>query len=234
MRRSPRPPLLLHPGAPPLFPNPEECDEEGLVAIGGDLTVERLLAAYRAGIFPWFNEGNPLLWWSPDPRAVLFPEEVHVSRSMRRELRRVDVQLTWNRSFLPVMQQCGQREEGTWILPEMIYAYDKLHRLGHAHSLEVWSEGQLIGGLYGVQVGSFFAAESMFHRKTNASKIALIATAHTLAQAGVRLIDVQFKTDHLATLGVTEISRTEYLRRLAVACRAELDLSELEATIGVT
>lgn len=194
--------------------------------------MERLLSAYRSGIFPWFNEGHPLLWWSPNPRGILPLGDVHVSRSMRRVIRQGRFQLTWNRMFLPVMQHCGAREEGTWIVPEMLFAYERLHRLGCAHSLEVWNEGALVGGLYGVQVGGVFAAESMFHRQPNASKVALIAAAQSLAAAGIELFDVQFRTDHLQTLGVREIPRTAYLDRLESACDKQVDLHGMRPTIS--
>ena len=189
----------------------------------------RLIVAYRSGIFPWLSPGEPPLWWSPHPRGVLRPEQVHVSRSLRRQLRKGGFQLTWNRAFGPVMQACGDlRPEGTWITMSMTRAYRALHRAGFAHSLEVWHDGELSGGIYGVQVGALFAAESMFHRRTGASKIALAAFARTLARAGVRLIDVQFLTPHLGSMGAVEISRDEYLGEVASLRDVEVDLSGLE------
>jgi leucyl/phenylalanyl-tRNA--protein transferase len=220
-----RKPMLLMPGSPLRFPDPSLADDDGLLAIGGDLSVERLLLAYRSGIFPWYDRGLPPLWWSPNPRAVLEPHAVHVSRSMRRTLRKSGFSLTANRAFESVMRACGAvRSEGTWILPEMIDAYVELHRRGHAHSIEVWLDRELVGGLYGVQCGGLFAAESMFHTATNASKLALIVGAELLFSAGIRLFDVQFVTPHLASLGVETISRRRYLERLggAVAERVAL------------
>ena len=165
-------PKLLRPGDASCFPNPERADERGLVAIGGDLSPERLLSAYRQGIFPWYDEGLPPLWWSPNPRAVLERAELHISRSMRRHLRTSPFELTWNQAFKQIVISCGSaRTEGTWILPEMVDAYVKLHDLGHAHSIEVWdTERRLIGGLYGVQCGALFAAESMFQRREKCLK----------------------------------------------------------------
>lgn len=231
MRRRRRP-LVLAPGSPPGFPDPALADDDGLVAVGGDLSTRRLLAAYESGIFPWYDEGLPPLWWSPDPRAVIEPSELHVSRSLARELRRGAFDVTFNRVFRRVMTECGsERDSGTWILPEMIEAYTRLHELGHAHSFEVWEAGTLVGGLYGVQRGALFAAESMFHRVTNASKVALVASVRALAGAGVELYDVQFLTSHLASMGACEITRAAYLERVAVARRRPVDLSELRRHI---
>jgi leucyl/phenylalanyl-tRNA--protein transferase len=230
MRRRPVP-LLIAPGGPLFFPDPRVADEEGLVAIGGDLSVERLLFAYEAGIFPWHDEGLPPLWWSPDPRAVLDARDLLVSRSMKRVLQSGEFSVSYNRAFRRVMQACGEdRAEGTWILPEMLEAYTCLHDLGHAHSIEVWSEGELVGGLYGVQRGALFAAESMFHRVSNASKVALIVSVKALFRAGVELYDVQFLTRHLESLGARQISRVEYLERLARARDVELELQALDVS----
>lgn len=231
MRPGSRLPVLLQPGVPVRFPDPRHGDDDGLLAIGGDLSVATLVEAYTSGIFPWFNDGHPPLWWSPNPRAVLRLDSVHISRSMRRRLRQQQFELTCDRAFLRVMQQCGQRKEGTWILPEMMFAYDRLHHAGQAHSFEVWQAGELVGGLYGVQVGGLFAAESMFHRKTDASKIALIAAVHSLRAAGVTLFDVQFRTPHLQSLGVEEISREQYLSELGVAVHLSVDLAGLVPAI---
>ncbi len=221
-------PILLPPGASLVFPDPRRAASHGLLAVGADLSMSRLILAYRHGIFPWFSPGEPPLWWSPDPRGVLRPEEVHVSRSLGRQLRRGGFRLTWNTAFGPVIQACGDlRPEGTWITRSMIRAYRALHRAGRAHSLEVWNEGELSGGIYGVQVGALFAAESMFHRRSGASKIALVAFARTLARAGVRLIDVQFLTPHLRSMGATEVSRETYLDLVAELRDAEVDLSGL-------
>jgi leucyl/phenylalanyl-tRNA--protein transferase len=202
------------------FPDPRKAPKHGLLAVGGDLSVEMLLTAYDHGIFPWFNEGDRPHWWSPDPRAVMDLEHLHVSRSLARTLRRGGFTTTWNRAFRRVMEECGQgRREGTWIVAEMLRAYTRLNEAGHAHSIEVWKDGALAGGLYGVQRGGAFMAESMFHRETNASKIALVRAIQDLWSAGVRLFDVQFLTPHLKSMGAYEIRRTEYLDRLAVARR---------------
>jgi len=228
MRRRGRRPVLLLPGGPIAFPDPELADDEGLLAIGGDLSSERLLFAYEHGIFPWYDEGVPPLWWSPNPRAVLDPAGLHVSRSLRRVLRSGRFTITWNRDFERVMRCCGDRPGGTWILPEMIDAYVRLHESGHAHSIEVWEGSDLAGGLYGIQRGALFAAESMFHRSTDASKVALVYAVKSLFAAGTRLFDVQLLTQHLASMGAVEVSRTEYLARLPAACRLPVDLDDLE------
>ena len=226
MRRR-RTPLLIASGGPLYFPNPDLADEEGLVAIGGDLGPSRLMLAYESGIFPWYDRGLPPLWWSPDPRSVLELADLHVSRSMRRWLRQGRFRFTWNRCFEAVMHACGDRDEGTWILPEMIDAYGELHRLGHAHSIEVWQSSDLVGGLYGVQRGALFAAESMFHRTENASKAALITCVEHVFARGVELFDVQFLTPHLESLGVREIPRKAYLERVARACHRPVDLASI-------
>ena len=211
-------PWLILPGRGVQFPNPEDFDDEGLIAVGGDLSPERLLSACQSGIFPWFSEGVPPLWWSPNPRAVIEPEELHISRSMRRLLQRGTYRLSVNTAFASVMRGCAEeREDGTWILPEMLDAYSCLHRLGHAHSIEVWSQDELVGGLYGVQRGGLFAAESMFHRSSNASKVALVGAVRGFGRMGMRLFDVQFVTEHLKSLGAKEMSRSDYLLRLSAA-----------------
>jgi leucyl/phenylalanyl-tRNA---protein transferase len=220
---------LLSPNAPPIFPDPRRGDDEGLVAIGGDLSVARLRAAYAAGIFPWYNDGFPVLWWSPNPRAILPAEELHVSRSLGRRLRQRNYAVTWNLAFADVITACGQqRKGGTWIVPEMRAAYVRLHHEGYAHSLEVWQENRLVGGLYGVQSGALFAAESMFHRVTDASKIAVVAASRSLQRAGIQVLDVQFATPHLRSLGVKEISRDDYLARVARARESDVNLAGLE------
>jgi leucyl/phenylalanyl-tRNA--protein transferase len=224
-------PLLIAPGGPLLFPDPRLADDEGLVAIGGDLSVQRLLFAYEAGIFPWHDEGLPPLWWSPDPRTILQPRDLSVSRSMRRVLKSGKFTVSYDHAFQRVMRACGsERPEGTWILPEMLEAYTRLHRLGHAHSIEVWCGDELAGGLYGVQRGALFAAESMFHRVSNASKVALVVSVLALFRAGIELYDVQFLTQHLASLGARPIRRTEYLERLATARETEVDIRHLDVS----
>ncbi len=184
--------------------------------MGGDLSVPRLLLAYSRGIFPWYDEGLPPLWWSPDPRGVIDPDRLHVSRSLHRRLRRGGFTVTLDADFAGVMRACAaDRAEGTWILPAMVEAYIALHACGHAHSFEVWMDGGLAGGLYGVRVGGLFAAESMFHRRTDASKIALVSAVTTSFAAGIGLFDVQFVTPHLASMGAYTVRRADYLARLA-------------------
>jgi leucyl/phenylalanyl-tRNA--protein transferase len=210
------------------FPDPRRFDAEGLVAFDGDLSVARLQLAYRSGVFPWYGEGLVPLWWCPDPRGVLDLEHLHVPRRLVRVLRGGGFTLTWNRCFAEVMQECGrQRAEGTWVLPEMVLAYTALHAAGAAHSLEVWHDAVLVGGVYGVQVGALFAAESMFHRRTDMSKVALVALVRSLARAGVELVDVQFVTPHLQRLGAYAVPRTTYLDRLQQLRERQVDLGAL-------
>jgi leucyl/phenylalanyl-tRNA--protein transferase len=219
-------PAFLARNAPATFPNPNGADADGLVAIGGDLSTERLLAAYAQGIFPWYGEGVPPMWWSPDPRAVMDSERLRVSRSLAREIRSERFRMTFNHAFERVMVECGrEREDGTWIIPDMLAAYVELHRRGHALSFEAWSGERLVGGLYGVQRGALFAAESMFHRETNASKVVLVSAVRTLFAAGIELFDVQFLTPHLESLGAYELHRTEYLTRVADAKSKSVNLS---------
>lgn len=227
-------PLILDPEGVPAFPDPKLADSHGLVAAGGALSPEWLLLAYQRGIFPWYDADMPPLWWSPDPRAVLDPEALHVSRSMRRFARSTGLTLTFDANFSGVIRACSEREEGTWILPETIEAYERLFRLGYAHSIEVWDEHELVGGLYGVQRGGLFAAESMFHRATNASKLALIAAVRALFAAGITLFDVQFPTSHLTSLGVYTVSRREYLARLARAVTTPVSLDGVAARLHST
>lgn len=216
--RARKKPAYILPGAPLGFPDPLAADDEGLLAIGGDLSPERLLYAYEHGIFPWYDEGLPPMWWSPNPRAIMDPEHLHVSRSLQRVIRSGRFVVTLDRAFRQVMLECGrERESGTWILPEMVNAYTELHDLGHAHSVEVWRNEALVGGLYGVRRGALFAAESMFHRERDASKVALVFAIERLFGSGVQLFDVQFLTDHLASLGAYEIPRTAYLDRCTQA-----------------
>tara|TARA_R110002073_G_scaffold119435_2_gene260710 strand:+ start:1229 stop:1921 length:693 start_codon:yes stop_codon:yes gene_type:complete len=214
------------------FPDPEGYDEEGLLAVGGDLAPARLLDAYRSGIFPWYDEGYIPMWWSPDPRANFDPDSLHISRSLAKTLRRADFRLTWNTCFERVMRACGERRAGgTWIIPEMLAAYTELHRLGHAHSLEVWIGNELVGGTYGVQVGGLFAAESKFHRVTDMSKVAVVALVRSLFRKGITLLDVQMPTEHLISLGVQQCSRRDYLSKLAVARDQMIDLTDLTPSV---
>jgi leucyl/phenylalanyl-tRNA--protein transferase len=232
MRRRGRRPVLLLPGSPVAFPNPEDADDEGLLAVGGDLSSARLLHAYERGIFPWYDEGVPPLWWSPNPRAVVEPERLHVSRSLKRVLSQRRFDVTFDQDFERIMRECGKRDAGTWILPDMIDAYVELHRLGHAHSFEVWQDGELAGGLYGIARGGLFAAESMFHRRTDASKVALVYAVRSLFAAGVEIFDVQLLTGHLASMGAVEIPRTAYLERIAAATDRQVPLEGLELRWG--
>ena len=189
----------------------------GLLAVGGNLSPERLLDAYRHGIFPWFNTDEPVLWWSPDPRMVLFPQEFKVSRSLRKTLRNKQYEVRADSAFEQVMRACAEPREGqdgTWIHEEMIAAYTALHRMGHAHSIETWIDGELAGGLYGIAIGHMFYGESMFSRRTDASKIALAHLAKQLARWNFGMIDCQMNTHHLASLGAREIPRTEFIVRL--------------------
>jgi leucyl/phenylalanyl-tRNA--protein transferase len=208
------------------FPPPDEADDEGLLAIGGDLSPERLLIAYSSGIFPWFEEGLPVLWWSPDPRAILELERLHVPRRLARTLRQDRFAVTVNGDFAGVMRACADaRPEGTWITESMIAAYCELHRRGHAHSVEVWHGEQLAGGIYGVSIGGFFAGESMFYRERDASKVALVHLVERLRSRGFALFDVQILNEHTARLGATDVPRDYYLDRLstAVALRCRFD-----------
>ncbi|MGE3173946.1 MAG: leucyl/phenylalanyl-tRNA--protein transferase [Planctomycetota bacterium] len=217
MRGRRRQPVFLDTELDPL-PDPRGYDSEGLVAVGGDLSEARLREAYGKGVFPWYAEGILPMWWSPDPRALMTAARLHVSRSLQRRLRRDDFTVTWNRCFARVMAECGRfRAEGTWIIPEMLRAYEALHRRGAAHSLEVWHGRTLVGGIYGVQLGGLFAAESMFHRATDMSKVALVALVRSLFAAGIELFDVQMLTPHLASMGAFEVPRADYLARLPAA-----------------
>ncbi|HNQ56925.1 MAG: leucyl/phenylalanyl-tRNA--protein transferase [Rhodocyclaceae bacterium] len=201
------------------FPSVESAlrRPNGLLCAGGDLSPQRLLDAYRHGIFPWFSEGEPILWWSPDPRMVLFPQEVKISRSLARTLRRGGYDVRLDTAFAQVIHECSlprRDQDGTWITPQMQQAYIRLHELGHAHSVETWIDGKLAGGLYGVAIGRAFYGESMFTRRTDASKIALAHLARYLERRGFAVIDCQMKTAHLASLGAREIRRRELTRGL--------------------
>jgi leucyl/phenylalanyl-tRNA---protein transferase len=199
----------------PFHIDTELAETFGLVAVGGDLSPDRLLRAYRNGIFPWFDEGDPVLWWSPDPRAIFELEDFHVSRRLARTIRSNRFHTTVDKDFVGVMRGCAEgRDEGTWITPDMIEAYSKLHQLGHAHSLEVWQEEKLAGGIYGITVGALFAGESMFSRVRDASKVALVKLIEHLRGRSYQLFDIQFLNDHTKRLGAVEIPRNEYLVRL--------------------
>ena len=200
------------------FPPLHLADEDGLLAIGGDLKVERLLCAYQNGIFPWYNEDEPILWYSPDPRFVLFPEELKIHKSMLPVLKSTRFSFTRNRAFTRVIRACKETrragQDGTWITDEMEQAYIRLYEMGHAYSAECWQANQLVGGLYGVRVGQVFCGESMFSLKSNASKFAFINMVQTLMAEGVTLIDCQVYTDHLASLGARLIARDKFVQYL--------------------
>ena len=199
------------------FPSPEAALREpnGLLALGGDLSPARLLMAYQRGIFPWFSPGDPILWWSPDPRAVLWPESFHVSRSMKRFHKSSPYCVTLNHAFDKVIEGCTQeRAEGTWITPDVVMAYNRLHELGYAHSIEVWQKDELVGGMYGDSQGALFCGESMFSRRINASKTALLEFSKAFAGAGGKLIDCQVLNEHTASLGAVEIPRRDYLQHI--------------------
>lgn len=200
------------------FPSVEEANAEGLLAVGGDLTPERLVLAYKSGIFPWFNDGSLILWWSPDPRMVLYPERIKVSKSMRKVLKNKQFSLTRNNCFEEVIDQCAlvrrAGQDGTWITNEMKEAYMKLHEMGYAKSYEVWQDDKMVGGLYGIDLGHIFCGESMFSLVSNASKFAFIQLAEELHQKNYGLIDCQLYTEHLASLGAEEIPRAEFIKIL--------------------
>jgi leucyl/phenylalanyl-tRNA--protein transferase len=189
-------------------------DPHGLVYMGGDLSPGTLLNAYRHGIFPWFNEDDPLLWWSPDPRTIFEFDTIHFSRRLLRTVKQGKYQVTFNQQFAGVMTGCSDRDEGSWITVDMLEAYSELHRLGHAHSVESWLGRELVGGIYGVAIGGFFAAESMFHRATDAGMVAMVTLVEHLRSRGYQLLDTQMPTDHTRSLGAIDIPRYEYLRRL--------------------
>jgi len=212
--------LASRPTAP--FPDPAlaETEPNGLLAVGGDLSPQRLRSAYRLGIFPWYGAGQPILWWSPDPRLVLFPDRLRISRSLRKTLRRGAFTVSLDRDFGAVIRACAAPRAdagGTWIVPAMARAYERLHVLGLAHSAESWQGDELAGGLYGVAMGRVFFGESMFSRASDASKVALAYLARCLSDWGYALIDCQVYTPHLASLGAVEMPRAEFQRRLAEA-----------------
>lgn len=204
-----------------LFPDPEWANPDGLLAVGGDLRVERLLLAYRLGIFPWYGPSEPILWWSPPRRCVMEPARFHISRSLQRLLRQARFTVTFDRAFPRVIHACAETRleqgKGTWITAEMIGAYCALHAAGFAHSAEAWWEGRLAGGIYGISLGRVFFGESMFTRVTNASKVAFATLAHRLVEWQFTLIDCQITNPHLQRLGAHEISRAAFLQRLAQA-----------------
>jgi leucyl/phenylalanyl-tRNA--protein transferase len=205
------------------FPNPSLADPEGLLAVGGNLEPETLLSAYQQGIFPWFDEDTPILWWSPDPRAILEFDNLYISKRLARTIRTNKFQVTFNQDFDAVVQGCTYRpEEGTWITPEVANAYGEFHRRGHAHSVEVWQQGILVGGLYGVAIGALFAGESMFSTVSDASKVALVALVSRLKEKGYQLFDLQIINEHTSMMGATEIRRDDYLARVKLAIQLKI------------
>lgn len=202
------------------FPPVTHANRDGVLAVGGDLSSERLQLAYRSGIFPWFNEGEPIIWWAPNPRMVLFPDELVVSKSMRNILNRNLFKVTFNQDFREVISNCQQvkrdGQTGTWITNKMIEAYCKLHELGLAKSVEVWQNDQLVGGLYGIDLGHVFCGESMFSLVSNASKVAFIALANQLKKDNYRLLDCQVYNEHLESLGCREIEREAFMAILKI------------------
>ena len=201
-----------------IFPPQSHAEPNGLLAIGGDLSIERLLLAYSSGIFPWFNEDDPVLWWTPDPRFVIIPSELRVSKSLEKVIRKEKFRVTANKAFNEVIKSCAQIRkkggEGTWITKEMIAAYCRLHEMGFAHSIESWHDNELAGGLYGLCLGKCFFGESMFHTITDASKVAFVTMVRDLEKQNFHLIDCQMPTDHLKSLGARGVRRNEFLDRL--------------------
>jgi leucyl/phenylalanyl-tRNA--protein transferase len=201
-----------------VFPPPELAREDGLLAVGGDLSIPRLILAYRQGIFPWYNTREPIFWWSPDPRLILEPSNLHVSRRLERIIRQGRLQVTLDRAFKEVIRACSEtrikKGEGTWLTPEMIEAYTKLHYLGKTHSVETWQGDRLVGGLYGIAIGRVFFGESMFTKVSDASKVAFVTLVDQLSEWGFTMIDCQVTTWHLLNLGAKEIPRSFFLERL--------------------
>jgi leucyl/phenylalanyl-tRNA---protein transferase len=209
------------------FPPPHFARKDGLLAIGGDLSRERLLLAYRKGIFPWYSNGEPILWWSPDPRLVLYPDELRVSRSLKKIIRKDCFQITMDQAFFRVIKSCAEtrlnKDQQTWIVPEMINAYCQLHESGFAHSVEVWYQGKLAGGLYGLAMGKCFSGESMFTIVKDASKVAFVYLVFFVKSLGYHMIDCQVKTSHLMSFGAREIPRKSFLQQL----EKTLDISQV-------
>lgn len=201
-----------------LFPNVETANQDGVLANGGDLSPERLLLAYKSGIFPWYNEGEPVIWYSPDPRMVLCPQKLKISKSMKSVLRKENFKITFNQNFEEVIANCKtilrKDQPGTWITDEMQNAYIKLHKMGIAKSVEVWHENELVGGLYGIDLGTVFCGESMFSKVSNTSKLAFIFLTQKCEKENYKLIDCQVYNEHLASLGAEEISRKEFVEIL--------------------
>lgn len=197
------------------FPHVSQAltEPDGLLAVGGCLSTQRIINAYSQGIFPWYSNDDPILWWSPDPRLIIYPEKLHLSRSLQKTLRRQTFQVTFDTAFTQVIKACAtprSDDAGTWLLPEMQQAYIRLHKEGYAHSIEAWHQDKLVGGLYGIAVGQVFFGESMFYHKTDASKVAFVTLIQRLSDWGYQLVDCQVHTQHLVSLGAEEISRTHF------------------------
>ena len=217
------------------FPPLEAASPEGLLAVGGDLNPDRLLSAYRQGVFPWFSDGQPILWWSPDPRAILYPADLHISRSLRKSLRTQGFAVTADRAFDDVIQRCAESRnarEGTWITSGMQEAYCTLHRMGYAHSVETWQNGQLVGGLYGLAIGKAFFGESMFSQITDASKTALVALSVSLTASGYHFIDCQVVSEHLSSLGAKAVPRYRFSSELKQAVETPVNETPWNWTIA--
>jgi leucyl/phenylalanyl-tRNA--protein transferase len=206
------------------FPPVDSATPDGLLAYGGDLSPNRLLLAYKSGIFPWYNLGEPVLWWSPDPRLVLFLDEFILRKSLKKRMKHFEVK--YDTAFTEVMQECGSisrnGQKGTWIIPEMIEAYSALHNMGYAHSIEAWQNGELVGGLYGVVIGKVFFGESMFAKVSDASKVAFVHLIERLKKDGFEMIDCQTPSPHLKSLGAREISRVEFIQHLQAKVYEEI------------
>ena len=217
-----RPLAWMPPGGPLVFPKPEDAPADGLLMAGGDLSPARLMLGYSRGIFPWYDEDSPILWWSPDPRCVLFTEKLHVNSRLRRSLQARDFTFSVDSCFGRVIRHCAEvprpGQDGTWIVPAMLEAYTRLHELGHAHSVEVWEGGELAGGLYGVKLGRVFFGESMFHLRSYASKAAVVFLVEQLRRQGVELIDCQQATPHMLRLGAEEMPRKDFLSLVRRLC----------------
>lgn len=215
-----------------IFPPAELAEKDGLLAVGGDLSPERVVLAYRQGIFPWYSPEDPILWWSPNPRLVLYPDRLHIASSMRQVINKGTFEVTFDRDFGEVMRQCGliprKEQDGTWITPEMLESYQCLHEKGIAHSVEVWKDEELVGGLYGLWIGRCFFGESMFSKASNASKTGFIHLVHWLRTQNCLLIDCQVSTSHLQSLGAEEISRMAFLEFLEQDRQTKTDLGPWE------
>ncbi|WP_187647214.1 leucyl/phenylalanyl-tRNA--protein transferase [Nitrosophilus labii] len=218
-----------------IFPDPRNSSKEGLVAFGGDLDPNRVLSAYKKGIFPWYNEGDPILWWSPDPRLVLYPHKLKISRSLKKILKKNIFEVKVDTAFYEVIKSCQtvkrREQEGTWILPEIVEVFTKLHHMGFAHSIEVYKDGELVGGLYGLSLGAAFFGESMFSKVSDTSKVALVKLVEISTKLGFNFIDCQISSDHLKKMGAEEISRERFLDELEIAMQKPSKIGKWELGI---